>query len=252
MEERYKEVSLNKIKLIPISQDLEFIPQTPESYKVYGYESKYIGRFHNLEEAKKALEKHIETEPEVIAYEITGREHGYGEPDLNIDWDNVSIEEEEDVVADESPEFYFLYDKHKNLNTSYFYDIDNPGGNRLDGEKVFNNGESAYVRVSLYIGDNHYDLLIPINIEGKITKEYLEDKWRNVIKGKNKYFYGVSGNEEPSEKSIQFEIDRLLNIERDSLIFKPLVTVKCNWGEEPHTPFDDAPRIDFFQSSLFK
>lgn len=247
MEERYKDISLEKLKLIPLSRELEFVTKTKHGYKAYSYESKNIGWFNSLEEAKGALDKYIETESEVIAYEIKGPEHGYGEPDLDIDWDNISNDEDEDddLVSDESPEFHFLYDKNKNLISSYFYDKDNPGGNRIAGEKKFKKGDLVYVRDSIYVGDNHYDLLIPVEIEGKVTKEYLENKWRSALKESDQKIQGDNAVEEPSEERIQREIDSLLNIEKDSLIFKPLVTVKCNWGVEPTIPFDDAPRIDF-------
>lgn len=252
MEEKYKELELNKLKLVSVNQELEFITQTSESYKVYGYESQSMGWFYNLIDAKNALDKHIETDSKVFAYEIRGPEHGYGEPNLEIDWDNTSNEDEEDIKSDESPEFDFLYDKNKKLISSYFYDEKNPGGERLKGEKSFNKGEMAYVRDTIYVGKNQYDLLIPIEIEGKVTQEYLVAKWRNAIKETHKQLYGEDFIGEPSEDRIQFEIDKLLNIQRDSLIFKPLVTVKCNWGTEPNIPFDDAARIEFIAFSLIK
>ena len=30
-------------------------------------------------------------------------------------------------------------------------------------------------------GDNHYDLLIPVEIEGKVTQEYLVNKWKKLL-----------------------------------------------------------------------
>ena len=86
MEERYKEITLNKLKLTPVIAELEFIAQTSEDHKVYGFESKNIGWYYDLKEAKEALDQYAETESEVIAYEIVGPEHGYEEPDLDIDW----------------------------------------------------------------------------------------------------------------------------------------------------------------------
>lgn len=251
MEKSYKDISLRKLKIIPVSQELVSDSHTSDDYQAYGYETNYMGRFYNLEEAKKALDKHIETESEVIAYEIIGPEHGYGEPVLDIDWDNVSNDEEEDVFSDESPEFYFLFDKKKNLISSYFYDKDNPGGNRSEGEIIFNKGDIAYVRDSIYIGENQYYLLIPVQIEGKVTKEYLGKKWKNAIKESYKQLYGEDFRE-LSEDQVNQKIDSLLNIEKDSLIFKPLVTVKCNWREEPNYPMDDSPRIDFLPITLIK
>ena len=102
------------------------------------------------------------------------------------------------------------------------------------------------------MGDNHYDLLIPVEIEGKVTQEYLVNKCKKAIKGRDSQIHGENSVEEPSQDRIQREIDSQINIVKDSLIFKPLVAVKCNWGEEPATPFDDAPRIDFltFKSIL--
>ena len=87
--------------------------------------------------------------------------------------------------------------------------------------------------------------MIPIKIEGKVTKEYLENKWRNALKESDQKTQGDNAVEELSKERVRCKIDSLLNIEKDSLIFKPLVTVKCNWGVEPTIPFDDAPRIDF-------
>ena len=252
MENRYKEVSLNILKLLPVSEELEFKAQTSEEHKVYGFESKTIGWYYDFEEAKEAFEKYSETEANIIGYEIIGPEQGYGEPDLDIDWDEVSSEEEEDIVSDESPEFYFLYDRNKNLISSYFYDKDNPGGKRLEGEEVFKKSDLAYLRDSVYIGDNHYDILIPVEIEGKVSEEYLKNKWRKVIKEGDKKIQGENAIDEPSKERVQCKIDSLLNVEKDALIFKPLVTVKCNRGEEPATPFDDAPRIDLINKETVK
>ena len=250
MEERYKDISLEKLKLIPLSREFEFVTKTTHGYKAYSYESKNIGWFNSLEEAKGALDKYIETESEVIAYEIKGPEHGYGESDLNIEWDNISNDDEDNIASDESPEFNFIFDTNKNLISSYFYDEDKPGGERLEGEKFFNKGEFVYVRDSISLGESDYDLLIPVEIEGKVTPEYLKNKWRNVIKERDKKILGENTVEEPSEGRIQREIDSLLNIEKDSIIFKPLITVKCNWGEEPITPFDDAPRNEILQLEI--
>lgn len=245
MEDRYKEVLLNKLKVIPVSSELELITQTFDDPKVYGYESKTIGWYYDLEEAKEAFNRYCETEADVIAYEIVGPEHGFGEPDLDIDWDDVSTVEDEDLVSDESPEFHFLYDRNKNLISSYFYDEDNPGGKRLEGEKIFKKGDLVYLRDSIYAGDNQYDLLIPVEIESKVTQEYLVNKWREAIIAGDKQMHGENSIPEPSKERIQRKIDSLINIEKDSIIFKSFVTVKCNWGEEPAIPFDDAPRIDF-------
>ena len=250
MQERYKEVVIKKLKVIPVSSALEFVSQTSEEQEVYGYESKTIGWYYDLEEAKEAFNEYIETESDVIFYEIVGPEHGYGEPALDIDWDDVSTDEDKELVSDESPEYHFLYDRNKTFISSYFYDEDNPGGKSLKGKIAFKKGDLAYLRDSIYMGDNHYDLLIPVEIEGKVTQEYLVNKWKKYIKGRDSQIHGENSVEEPSEDSIHREIDSQINIVKDSLIFIPLVTVKCNWGEEPTTPFDDAPRIDFltFQS----
>ena len=252
MEEKYKEVSLNKIKLIPVNPELKFKALTQEKHKVYAYETITVGLFYYLEEAKDALLNYSDTEPEVIAYEIIGPEHGSGDPDLDFDWDNLENDEPDvELNYDESPEFQLLYNRNKDLMMSYFYDNENPGGERLKGENSFNKGEMAYVRQSIFMGDNHYDLLIPVEIVSKITPEYLKNKWSKVIKEQNKLNHGEN-SVEPSEECIQSKIDSLLNIEKDSFIFKPLVTVKCNWGEEPNVPFDDAARMDFIFKNFLK
>lgn len=244
MEERYKDVALNKIRIFPFNRKLEFIPQTADSYKVFEFESKNIGLFYNLKEAEDALQKYSEKDPNIIAFEIIGPEHGFGKSDFVLnEEDGLYDEIKENEKSDESPEFHFIYDSQKKILSSYFYDKEKPGGERLKGERNFEKGDIVYLRDSISIDDNHFDLLIPVEIEGKVTKEYLQNKYRKAIKDRNKLFYGI--DQEPSDESIQNEIDDLLNIEKDSLIFKPLVTVKCNWGEEPATPFDDASRIDF-------
>lgn len=245
MEEKYNEVSLQKLKLIPTTSGNDLIAQTSADYKFYEYESEAIGWYNNLEEAKDALGKYTETESDVIVYEIVGPEYGFGKSELVFNEENSLDDISEDEASDESPEYHLLFDSHKRLISSYFYDKENPGGNRLNGEKIFHKGDIAYLRDSIYVDDNNYNLLIPVEIEGKVTKEYLENKWRNAIKEGDKQIQGENAVEDPSEERIQRKIDSLLNIEKDSLVFRPLVTVKCNWGEEPHTPFDDAPRMDF-------
>lgn len=244
MEERYKEVSLNKIRLLPTSKKLELIQQTSETFKVFEYEIINIGWFYNLKEAEEALQKYSENDSDIIAFEIIGPEHGFGKSDFVLnEEDGLYDEIKENEKYDESPKYQFLYDSQKKLLTSYFYDVEKPGGDRLNGERFFDKGEIVYLRESINIEDDHFDLLIPVEIEGIVTKDYLEKKYRKTLKDRNKHFYGV--DQEPSEEMIRYEIDKRLNIVKDSLIFKPLVTVLCNWGETPSSPLDDASRIDF-------
>ena len=47
-----------------------------------------------------------------------------------------------------------------------------------------------------------------------------------VIIGKDSQIHGENSVEEPSEDRIQREIDSQINIVKDSLIFKPILTVK--------------------------
>lgn len=238
-------VSLIKLFVVPKSQELIFSELRPD---IYEYKDKTIGVFDNLEEAKKTLIDYREPNPHAFAYEIIGPQWRYRKSGNLVVNDD---EEYDNLNSDDSPEYMLLFDLNKDLISSYFFDEKKPGGERLFGEKIFSKGEKAFVRISIYISENHHDLLIPVIIEGEPTIEYLYNKWKKVLWEIDKRVKGDKAVE-PSDVRILQEIEGLMNIKKDSLFFKPLVTVKCNWGEEPTTPFDDAPRIDFltFQSVL--
>lgn len=235
------------IKIFEVPKSPELILSDP-SQEIIEYKDETIGVFKNFELAKKTLLEYRETHPHVFAYEIIGPQWRYRESEIRALDENIEAENE---ISDDSPEYQLLYDSNKKLISSYFFDEKKQGGERLSGEKIFSKGEKAFVRISIYVGENHHDLLIPVIIEGKPTIGYLYNKWKKILWEIDKRVKGDKA-EEPSDVRILHEIEGLNNIEKDSLVFKPLVSVKCNWGEEPTTPFDDAPRIDFltFQSVL--
>lgn len=234
------------MKLFLVSKSSDIIP-TNIRKDFYEYADETIGVFDSLEEAKAAFSDYQENNDNVFAYEIIGPEYRYRESRLDVidderpDWE-LDYEEE---MSDDSPEYQFLYDSNKNLISSYFYDERKPGGHRIDGEKNFSKGDKAYVRVSIIADENQHYLLIPVIVEGKPTIEYLYNKWKNCLWEIDKR---VNGDmvEEPSDVRILKQINDLTNLEKDSLMFRPLVSVRSNWGDCPSIPSDDSTRIDFF------
>ena len=69
---------------------------------------------------------------------------------------------------------------------------------------------------SCYIGDEELNILIPVIIEGMEQDKHL------------------------------------LNIESDGVKVKPLVTLKCNWGEYPDSEGELIPRIDLLPLDIIK
>lgn len=245
-----KEIQLIKLFLIPNSPELE---------RVYGKESFYefkkesLGLFDSKDDAMVFLNTYQEINHSTFAYELVGPEHGHGESQFVLNEDDGMFDEIfETEHYDESPEFQYLYDSNKKLISSYFYDKNKPGGERLDGEHIFAKGDKAYVMISIFVGKKNHDLLLPVIIQGKLTADYLHEKWKKALWDNNKRINSEENASEPTHERILKEIEDLSNFEKDSIIFKPLTTIKCNWGEEPTTPFDDAPRIDFltFKSIL--
>lgn len=237
-----KEVQLNKLFIVPTSTNIEtFYGNHP----VYEYRKETIGWFDSNDAAEENLIRNVKSEHSVFAYEIVGPEHGFGKSDWIFNEKDGLIDEiRENEVYDESPEFQFIYNSHKKLISSYFYDKNNPGGERLNEEIKFQEGDRAFTMISVNIGNDDHNLLIPVKIKGMVTKKYLEKKWREVIWDLDKKTIGESAVPAPSKERIKNQIDSLLNIEQDSVIFKPLVNVKSNWGEEPSRPVGDCPRIN--------
>ncbi|MCH5239585.1 MAG: hypothetical protein J1F38_05135 [Muribaculaceae bacterium] len=240
-----EEVQLTKLSLIPIDSEI-LVSQGNE--KFYEFKEESIGHYPSREEAANALQNYKESNEKTFAYKIIGPEHGRGKSELVLnEEDGLYDEVWEDVESDESPEFQFVYDSDKNLISSYFYDKNKPGGERLKGEKIFQKGDKAYVMVHISVEENSHDLLVPVIVEGVYTIDYLGNKWKKILWDTDKRINELENVPEPSPLRILRQVESISNIEKDSLVFKPLVTVKCNWGEEPATPYDDAPRIDFIQ-----
>lgn len=238
-------VQLSKLFIIP--SDPQIISSDKDA-KFYEYEKQTIGLFDNLEEAKEALLGYTDTDKRVFAYEIIGPEWRITKTDsINED----EYENDENIMSDDSPEFILVYDARKKLVSSYFYDEKEAGGTRIPGEIILSKGDKAFVRASIYMGENNHNILVPVVIEGKPTIDYLYNKWKNVLWEIDKKVNGENA-EEPSDLRILHSLEKLKNIEKDMLVFKPLTTVKCNWDVEPSSPMDDAPRIDFFGSICYK
>lgn len=227
------------LKLFEVPKSQELILSNPK-YDVYEYNYETIGIFDTLEEAKKTLIDYRESNLKVFAYEIIGPEWRYMQSESFVGNDYV---ESDNVNSDDSPEYQLLFDSNKKLISSYFFDTKRPGGERVVGERCLQKGDKALVRISVYIKENQHYLLIPVIVEGKPTIDYLYNKWKKVIRDIDKRINGDLA-EEPSDVRILRQIDGLMNFEKDSLVFKSLVSVKTNLGEEPSMPVDDAPRID--------
>lgn len=109
-----------------------------------------------------------------------------------------------------------VYNARREFISSYFYDANNPGGTRLENEIYFNVGDKAWMTGSCYLDDEELKILIPVIIEGMVPN------------------------------------DQTLNIESDGVKVKPLVTVKCNWGEYPDPDDYEIPRIDLLPHNIIK
>lgn len=113
-------------------------------------------------------------------------------------------------------EFQMVYNARREFISSYFYDANNLGGTRLENEISFNVGDKAWMTGSCYLDDEELKILIPVIIEGMVPN------------------------------------DQTLNIESDDVKVKPLVTVKCNWGEYPDPDDYEIPRIDLLPHNIIK
>ena len=213
----YPEVRLYKLRLLSRGDESLIATRRDDKQHFYIVSIDTIGNYYSLEEAEAALKTHKETDKEVIAYQIIGPEHGHGNStfvETEIDGIPYEIFETEDY--DESPEFQMVFNANREFISSYFYDANNPGGARLENENTFNVGDMAWMSGSCYLEDEELNILIPVIVER------------------------IAQDQHP------------LNIESDGVRVKPLITVKCNWGEYPDSEGYDIPRIDLLPLDVIK
>ena len=213
----YPEVSLYKLRLLSKGAESLIATRQDEKGHFYNVSLDKVGNYYSLEEAEEALKAHKETDHDVISYQIIGPEHGHGKSifvESEIDGIPDEIVETEDY--DESPEFKIVFNANREFISSYFYDANNPGGTRRENENTFNAGDLAWMSGSCYLEDEELNILIPVIIES------------------------IAQDEHP------------LNIESDGVKVKPLITVKCNWGEYPDPEGELIPRIDLLPLDVIK
>ena len=213
----YPEVSLYKLILLSKGEESLIATHRDAKQHFYNVSLDAIGNYYSFEEAEAALKALKETDNDVISYQIIGPEHGHGNSTfVESEIDDIPEEIFETDDYDESPEFQMVFNANRELISSYFYDTDNPGGTRLDNEKTFNLGDICWMLGSCYLEDEELNILIPVIIEG-----------------------------------VEQDKDQL-NIESDGVKVKPLVTVKCNWGEYPDPNGEVIPRIDLLPQKIIK
>lgn len=213
----YPEVSLYKLRLLSKGEESLIVTRRDEKRHFYNVSLDTIGKYYSLEEAEAALKTHKETDKDVIVYQIIGPEHGHGNStfvESEIDGIPDEIFETEDY--DESPEFQMVFNANREFISSYFYDANNPGGARLENENTFNVGDMAWMSGGCCFEEEELNVLIPVIIESMVQNKHR------------------------------------LNIESDGVKVKPLVTVKCNWGEYPDSEGYEIPRIDLLPHNIIK
>lgn len=213
----YPEVSLYKLRLLSKGEESLIVTRRDEKQHFYNVSLDTIGKYYSLEEAEAALKTHKETDKDVIVYQIIGPEHGHGNStfvESEIDGIPDEIFETEDY--DESPEFQMVFNANREFISSYFYDANNPGGARLENENTFNVEDMAWMSGSCCFEEEELNVLIPVIIESMVQNKHR------------------------------------LNIESDGVKVKPLVTVKCNWGEYPDSEGYEIPRIDLLPHNIIK
>lgn len=213
----YPEVSLYKLRLLSKGEESLIVTRRDEKQHFYNVSLDTIGKYYSLEEAEAALKTHKETDKDVIVYQIIGPEHGHGNStfvESEIDGIPDEIFETEDY--DESPEFQMVFNANREFISSYFYDANNPGGARLENENTFNVGDMAWMSGSCCFEEEELNVLIPAIIESMVQNKHR------------------------------------LNIESDGVKVKPLVTIKCNWGEYPDSEGYEIPRIDLLPHNIIK
>lgn len=213
----YPEVCLYKLRLLSKGDESLIVTRQNDNERFYNVYLDKIGSYYSLEEAEDALKTHKESDNDVISYQIIGPEHGHGDSKfVESEIDGISDEIFETKDYDESPEFQMIFDANREFISSYFYDANNPGGARLDNEISYNIGDKAWMLGCCYLVGEDLNILIPVIIEGK---------------AQNKHG---------------------LNIELDGVRVKPLVTVRCNWGEYPDFEGYVIPRIDLLPKNIIK
>lgn len=213
----YPEVSLYKLRLLSKGEESLIVTRRDEKQHFYNVSLDTIGKYYSLEEAEAALKTHKETDKDVIVYQIIGPEHRHGNStfvESEIDGIPDEIFETEDY--DESPEFQMVFNANREFISSYFYDANNPGGARLENENTFNVGDMAWMSGGCCFEEEELNVLIPVIIESMVQNKHR------------------------------------LNIESDGVKVKPLVTVKCNWGEYPDSEGYEIPRIDLLPHNIIK
>lgn len=213
----YPEVSLYKLRLLSKGEESLIVTRRDEKQHFYNVSLDTIGKYYSLEEAEAALKTPKETDKDVIVYQIIGPEHGHGNStfvESEIDGIPDEIFETEDY--DESPEFQMVFNANREFISSYFYDANNPGGARLENENTFNVGDMAWMSDSCCFEEEELNVLIPVIIESMVQNKHR------------------------------------LNIESDGVKVKPLVTVKCNWGEYLDSEGYEIPRIDLLPHNIIK
>ena len=213
----YPEVTLYKLRLLSKGDESLIVSRQDEKEHFYNVSLDNVGDYCSLEEAEEALKTYQETDSDVISYQIVGPEHGHGNSTfVESEIDGIADEVFDTEDYDESPEFQLVFNANRELISSYFYDADNPGGTRLDNETTFNVGEKVWMSGTSSLGDEELNILIPAIIEG------------------------VDHNKQE------------LNIESDGVKVKPLVTLKCNWGEYPESDGELIPRIHLLPLDIIK
>lgn len=213
----YPEVSLYKLRLLSKGEESLIVTRRDEKQHFYNVSLDTIGKYYSLEEAEATLKTHKETDKDVIVYQIIGPEHGHGNStfvESEIDGIPDEIFETEDY--DESPEFQMVFNANREFISSYFYDANNPGGARLENENTFNVRDMVWMSGSCCFEEEELNVLIPAIIEIMVQNKHR------------------------------------LNIESDGVKVKPLVTVKCNWGEYPDSEGYEIPRIDLLPHNIIK
>lgn len=213
----YPEVSLYKLRLLSKGEESLIVTRRDEKQHLYNVSLDTIGKYYSLEEAEAALKTHKETDKDVIVYQIIGPEHGHvNSTFVESEIDGIPDEIFETEDYDESPEFQMVFNANREFISSYFYDANNPGGARLENEKTFNVGDMAWMSGSCCFEEEELNVLIPVIIESMVQNKHR------------------------------------LNIESDGVKVKPLVTVKCNWGEYPDSEGYEIPRIDLLPHNIIK
>ena len=214
---KYPEVSLYKLRLISKGDESLIATRQDETENYYNVSLDIIGNYSSLEEAEEALKIYHETDNNVIAYKIIGPEHGHGNSTfVDSETDGIPDEVFETEDYDDSPEFQLVFDSNRKIISSYFYDTNNPGGTRLENEFTFNVGDKVWMAGSCYIEDEELNILIPVIIESISHKK------------------------------------QSLNIESDGVIVRPLIALKCNWGEYPESDDCYIPRIDLLPHNIIR